>query len=882
MLQARPSRHLAVFLIYLIIFISFLSVDLMGFEISGIQTGVWTMANNPYYLTGTVIIPENQTLYIEPGVVVLFKGNHSIKVNGQLNAVGSLNNKIIFTAFHDQEFNPLASQNLVAQLQTNWNAIEFTASSLPNSRLEYCIFRYSDNIIIAPQATPTILNILIADCQATQLNINGELLPVQAGLTRDYYRFDSNSMLSSDTDTPGLTEISTVAAISKILEQEEFSFGEVSVITASRTEQKLIDAPADIIVIDENIISARGYKDLKDILRDLPGFDVSENLEGEVRTLVISRGILGNNKILVLRDGKKLNPTTGERFVYGNNIPLFNVQRVEIIYGPSSALYGADAYAGIINLISKNPADINGMQMNMSYGVNNTLDASVLYGKQIDDDISLFIGGRGYISDGLNLNSFDEYANLEYEQPIKDYNIYGKLFLNNAVLGFYRMDANEPNGPSTNPEWFTFDETYVWHQVINKIFLDHKLNREWFELNSSLEYSDYEVRNESCFKYTWGYQYKYAKTTAVKLTEQANFDLNPTTKLAIGLSLESIDAFPKTSNLDAKFNPDLLVDDMSNWYVDGKVFGLESLKGAPAFGVHPFTKFGIYGELTKKLLENFQVNLGVRYDRPSNYRPENIYDMISPRLGLIWNPSNTNIKLIYGEGYIQPSEYYKWENFVAGQNVAHIPNPELASENIQSIILTAKRKFADNFLGTISCYRYNLRNVIRPVVYTLSNSFVDSIAYVETNDNQGKQITQGFEIKLEYRYKNADAYLNYSFLDAREEDETPIPKIAPNKIHCGIHYHFSEKLVLSPRLKWSDGITTITGGARDIKNYTIFDLSLQAREISPGLSIYLTVKNLFNQKYYAAAPFGEETAGWIIHQAPQPVRTAECGFMFRF
>ncbi len=137
----------------------------------------------------------------------------------------------------------------------------------------------------------------------------------------------------------------------------------IEVITASKKTQEINFAPADITVITEEMIKERGYKDLKDIFRDLPGFDISENVEGEVRTLVINRGILGNNKIMVLRDGKKLNVTTGERFVYGNNIPLFNVSRIEVIYGPSSAMYGADAYSGVINLITKKANEIDGVDI---------------------------------------------------------------------------------------------------------------------------------------------------------------------------------------------------------------------------------------------------------------------------------------------------------------------------------------------------------------------------------------------------------------------------------------------------------------------------------------------------------------------------------------
>lgn len=253
----------------------------------------------------------------------------------------------------------------------------------------------------------------------------------------------------------------------------------IKVTTASKKPQGINFAPADILVVTQQMILERGYKDLKDVFRDLPGFDFSENVEGEVRTIVINRGILGNNKLMILRDGKKLNVTTGERFVYGNNLPLFNVSRIEVIFGPTSAIYGADAYSGVINLISKSAKDINGVEVNSSVGSNASFDESVLFGKKFDNDLELFISARKYNSRGIDPTGFPDYQNYnhEFSQPTNDYNIFSTIKTGDFTLGLYRMDANEPNGYGTRPDqgddWYVFNDSYVWHQVINKAFFDH-------------------------------------------------------------------------------------------------------------------------------------------------------------------------------------------------------------------------------------------------------------------------------------------------------------------------------------------------------------------------------------------------------------------------
>ncbi len=671
----------------------------------------------------------------------------------------------------------------------------------------------------------------------------------------------------------------------------------LEVTTASKKAQDINFAPADITVITEKMILERGYKDLKDIFRDLPGFDVGYNVEGEVRTLAINRGILGNNKIMVLRDGKKLNVTTGERFVYGNNIPLFNVSRIEIIYGPSSAMYGADAYSGVINLISKKADEIDGVDIEASAGSFGLFDESVLFGKQLTEDFSLMISARKFNSKGFDptdYSDYDGYTGDDFSQPTDNYNIYATLNFRNFNIGLYRMDANEPNGYGTTPDkgdsWYIFNDSYVWHQVINKAFFDHVFKTNKLNLTSSLEYSDYEVKNESNFNYVFGPQYKYAKTNSIKWEEKLNIDISDNLDFAIGISVENVNSFPKTANLNSKFNTDILVDDMSAWYVNGRVFGLDELEGAPAFGVRNFWKYGVYSELTYKFNENMQVNVGARYDKSSNYDPSDVYNLINPRLGFIWNPGNTVAKILYGEAYIQPSEYDKWENFVAGDFLAHIPNPSLESENLRSFMGIFGQKIGKNFYAELSLFHNSLTDIIRPQPYTEVNAFVDNLmspdAYIETNSNTGKQTTMGADLKLQFQITSLSAYLNYSYLLAEEENGDPISKITPNKIRAGLTYIFKEKYSISPRVRWFDKANALnaSGIVEEglIDSRFVFDFSVRANEFIGGLSCYLNVLNALNTEYYVPNAFGEGPSGWLMAKAPQPGASFEFGLSYRF
>ncbi len=530
-----------------------------------------------------------------------------------------------------------------------------------------------------------------------------------------------------------------------------------------------------------------------------------------------------------------------------------------------------------------------------SVGTDGLFDESVLFGEQFNKDVSLMISLRKFNSKGINPTNYGDYDNYnnEFSQPTDNYNIYSVINFNDFAIGYYRIDAKEPNGYGTTPDqgdgWFIFDDSYVWHQVINKAFFEHIYELDNADITSTFEFSDYEVKNESSFKYVWGSQYKYAKTTSVKWEEKLNMNISDRFGFSLGIAIEYVNSFPKTSNLNEKFNTDVLVDDMSAWYIDGKIFGLDELEGAPAFGAREFWKYGIYSELTYQIAEDMQVNLGARLDKSSNYEPSKLYNLISPRFGYIWKPGNTIAKILYGEAYIQPSEYDKWENFVAGDFLAHIPNPNLESENLRSFIGILGQKIGSNIYTEASFFHNSLKDIIRPVAYTEQNAFVDSImspsANIETNANTGRQKTMGVDLKLHYQKNGLSAYINYSYLFAEEHNGDPISKVSPNKLKAGLTYTFRHKYSISTRFRWYDKANGLTdSGVQEgfIDSRYVFDLSIRANEFLGALSAYLNVLNVLDKEYYAPNAFGEGPSGWIMDKAPQPGRSIEFGLSYSF
>jgi outer membrane receptor for ferrienterochelin and colicins len=135
------------------------------------------------------------------------------------------------------------------------------------------------------------------------------------------------------------------------------------VIQVSSVSKKLEDinkAPATVMVLTSEEIVQRGYIDLEALFNDLPGFDVSRTY-GSTYSNIYQRGYRSSNtdRTLFMINGIEENDFWGN-FVYWNRqFPITNVSRIEIVYGPASTMYGANAFLGVVNVITKQPFDDN-------------------------------------------------------------------------------------------------------------------------------------------------------------------------------------------------------------------------------------------------------------------------------------------------------------------------------------------------------------------------------------------------------------------------------------------------------------------------------------------------------------------------------------------
>jgi outer membrane receptor for ferrienterochelin and colicins len=191
----------------------------------------------------------------------------------------------------------------------------------------------------------------------------------------------------------------------------------VRVLSVSKVDEPLREAPATAIVVTAEEIERRGYLDLEELLHDLPGFDISRG-NGDVYSNVYMRGYRSDrsDRMLLLIDGVEQNDLHSNAVYLSRQFPLSNVEQVEVVYGPASTIYGANAFTGVISITTKTVANwlpnggriAGAVQVGGGSSGTSFFDATVA-GQMANHRLRWSLTARRYRSDEPKLSEFDDW-----------------------------------------------------------------------------------------------------------------------------------------------------------------------------------------------------------------------------------------------------------------------------------------------------------------------------------------------------------------------------------------------------------------------------------------------------------------------------------------
>ncbi len=671
----------------------------------------------------------------------------------------------------------------------------------------------------------------------------------------------------------------------------------------SRYKQSTSDVPNSIQVISRQQIQDRAYQDLSDLLKDVAGFDITANA-GQFGEFYSLRGIGGNDRFLVLINGQKLNPSSGTHLSIGNSISIKYADRVEIIYGPASAVYGADAFSGIINIVMNE--DVPEKRLTVSaqgnYGSLNTTDASFEMSLKPTNKLSFYLNSRIYKSDGPDFseqeNSFYDYASVQnypspltnrFEQPTDDHNIYFSAKYKNLSINYYRQQFDEGNALGFIPDIYIYNQENKWKTSTDIIWLTYKKElKNGGIINYNLSGKNH-IQDKNTIYYKWNVPgvfdadetYKQYMTGKDK-TLHGVLTYNKTikkTQFIIGMDNEFSSEIPPYANDEVLGQSDKYEGENAILIDDALTITENRLSG--------------FGQLVYSPSAFINVTLGARYDYSTRYG-----STVNPRAGLIISPAeSTKLKFNYGRAFQAPSLFFEYEQWGA-PNIVNIsasemqkidPSWQLENQIVNSYEISLNQKITKNLNITSAVYYNDLTNLIVRNYFTDSiyNKYFDTYTAGLRNENIGQEeiIGGNFSVNAKISH-NIVLYSYYTYTDAvsinNESTETDIPRISTHKVWAGFTLqNIFGMLSISPRIKWVGDMynaNTEVFPDHNQDGYYTADVSLVLNNIKNRFRLYADFKNITNQKIEAGGLY--EQTGVYTATIPQDEFSFKIGFEY--
>ena len=431
---------------------------------------------------------------------------------------------------------------------------------------------------------------------------------------------------------------------------------QVEITGATLTPESFNTVPSAVTVFSHEQIKNMGLDSLDELINLVPGFQSYRSTRSSMSISASSRGRrvgAAAAEILLLVDGQRLNdPRTGGSMLV-SKFPLVQVERVEFIRGPGSAIYGSNAMLGVINVVTR--SEVN--EVGVGFGSYDRKQAYLMAAqKKGDFSVDLFAyfdkdGGDDYLlpdtfsSGQIETDDPRELANfnLKLKWRKTQFNIQHNQV---KAENFYEQNniANGVNQRKATISFFSLKQGFDWLAVNSSLQLSHSFSRlvTSGQLTSSntAAFLSGGAGTEPFFAGADFDHYNEAQ-----LQWHNDWQIKPSNSLQFGIEFRRIDA-PETI---AESNYDL--GDLADQNLPIRYYG-SMTKNTPVQAASHRHVSGVYTQYQQQIFDQTQMTLGLRYDHFSDIGGE-----FSPRLGLVQklNPHHS-LKFLYGEAFRAPTE----------------------------------------------------------------------------------------------------------------------------------------------------------------------------------------------------------------------------------
>ena len=587
------------------------------------------------------------------------------------------------------------------------------------------------------------------------------------------------------------------------------------VVTAARTETKLVDTPANITVVTAEQIESRHYTDVAEVMKDIPGANVSDKGNGSYEKAIM---LNGDERVLVLIDGRRVNfdiGTMNGRSGYDlNQLPDVGViDRIEVLKGSGGALYGSDAVGGVVNIITKK-ADRSFGKVSVGFGSNGTQDYNVMYSAKQDKtgvNVSAskykqdYYKYRDYKTDTTkrwpyDLNMDNEKVSVNITQELTDDS--------NLSVGY---DYSKSDGYGTSQLKYA-------SQRIEKRTDNFYAKYDWTLNEKDQGYLQF-YHNELDYYFSGGMQ---EKTNGLDV--QQAITLSDTNKLVVGASWREAKAFNELYYQNEK-----KIDNVALFVNDVWEF-------APSWSLNAGARYDNHSEAGNET--TFSAGLNKKFNEHSH---------AYINWGQVFKAPNTDDLFYYAPG---GSYEYNGQTFYYGPTLGRI---DLKPETGETWSIGYTTRVSENTSVGFNYFESDLVDAI---------DWVSGIGAEPTYvRNVNEQKKRGLELTANHKLNNnLDLEASYTYIKVENNDAGAGFErdwnYMPNLYRLGVRYH-DEKWNADLFLRYGAGGST---GIHNYKqsyaenDYLTLDLTINY-QAAQNLKIFAKGYNLLNEAYCEQAGY---------------------------
>ena len=626
----------------------------------------------------------------------------------------------------------------------------------------------------------------------------------------------------------------------------ESSFIEVDevVVTATRKSQVLVSAPVSVEVVKAQQLKNQNVTTFDEAFDNMAGVNVSRSSRANVQALSIrgasevAGGGIGN-RVLLLLDGRPvLSPDSGGAL--WNLVPTNSIERIEVVKGAYSSLFGSSAMGGVINVITREPKNGYHTTVNMDYGFYQKAPSFTGYDRyNYFNNFQVSHSNRhdkgGYLIDFSRRHDDGHREKSGFSL----YNFYGKYsydFDNNKKL---KLSAN------VNQMYNDTPATWISRRFYNRV-ADHRQDdyQDRREYNADIYYS--VIRNEG-LKYS-SRLYFYQNDSEYSFNDDPD---NDSTNVNIGTNQivdESSILAQRWGNIT---QVDLSLDD-KHYAIAGIDVYYDRIVALPDFylyGRHKVMNVGFYLQDEYYATDKLTITGGVRYDY-YNIINEFSESNFSPKLAMVYNPTQQwSVRALFAQAFRNPAIAERYIKFTQGGGLTFRPNPDLRSERLKYSFEIGSRYSLHRFFFFDIAYFYNFYNDL--ISFQQLPDPNGSLVYEVINVNQA--LLQGIEVNTTFRpTRSWNLRMNYTYLDAKDRSEDRLNDVLPYKrkhsFNLTSSYNYKNLgLHLTGRYRSEVKEVFLYPGSEPGPQW-LFTARLDAK-INKSYSAFIAINNICNYQY---------------------------------